>query len=94
MHPVSIIKRQRRDSPLQDSMEALNLAIPEGHVGPMALPGTGRLIYWTGRVAIGLRHQIDANYDQEVMRRQANWLDHWMDRTQPKTVKKKASALQ
>lgn len=31
--------------------------IPPGHVGPVVLPGTGRTVWWTGRVAIGLRHQ-------------------------------------
>jgi hypothetical protein len=31
--------------------------IPPGHVGPVVLPGSGRLIWWTGRVAIGLRHE-------------------------------------
>jgi hypothetical protein len=31
--------------------------IPPGHVGPVVLPGSGRTIWWTGRVAIGLRHQ-------------------------------------
>ena len=31
--------------------------IPPGHVGPVMLPGTGRMVWWTGRVAIGLRHQ-------------------------------------
>jgi hypothetical protein len=33
------------------------VAIPPGHVGPFVIPGTGRLVWWTGRVAIGLRHQ-------------------------------------
>ena len=33
------------------------VTIPPGHVGPVVLPGTGRLVWWTGRVAIGLRHQ-------------------------------------
>jgi len=33
------------------------VAIPPGHIGPVVLPGTGRLVYWTGRVAIGLRHE-------------------------------------
>lgn len=33
------------------------LRIPRGHVGPVALPGSGRLVWWTGRVAIGLRHE-------------------------------------
>jgi hypothetical protein len=31
--------------------------IPPGHIGPVVLPGTGRTVWWTGRVAIGLRHQ-------------------------------------
>jgi hypothetical protein len=41
------------------------LSIPPGHVGPMVLPGTGRPIYWTGRIAIGLRHERPA-HTQEV----------------------------
>jgi hypothetical protein len=27
------------------------------HVGEFVIPGTGRRVWWTGRVAIGLRHQ-------------------------------------
>jgi hypothetical protein len=42
---------------------ALPLAIPPGHVGPVALPGTGRMVWWTGRVAIGLRHQPAPRFD-------------------------------
>jgi hypothetical protein len=30
--------------------------VPAGYSGPVMLPGTGRVVYWTGRVAIGLRH--------------------------------------
>jgi hypothetical protein len=37
--------------------------LPAGYLGPVVLPGSGRLIYWTGRVAIGLRHQAPLNYD-------------------------------
>ena len=33
------------------------LRIPRGHIGPVALLGSGRLVWWTGRVAIGLRHE-------------------------------------
>ncbi len=33
------------------------LDIPDGHVGPVRLSGTGRTVWWTGRVAIGLRYQ-------------------------------------
>ena len=35
----------------------LPVNIPSGHIGPVELPGTGRMVWWTGRVAIGLRHQ-------------------------------------
>jgi len=37
--------------------------IPAGHVGPVVLPGSGRMIWWTGRVAIGLRHESAHDYD-------------------------------
>jgi len=33
------------------------IELPKGYVGPAWLPGTGRMIWWTGRVAIGLRHE-------------------------------------
>jgi hypothetical protein len=36
--------------------------IPPGHVGPVVLPGSGRMVWWTGRVAIGLRHQPTRNF--------------------------------
>ena len=47
------------DGPLQIRMAeaAPPVHIPAGHVGPVQLPGTGRMVWWTGRVAIGLRHQ-------------------------------------
>ena len=31
--------------------------VPAGHRGPVYLVGSGRLVFWTGRVAIGLRHE-------------------------------------
>jgi len=30
--------------------------VPQDYVGPVALPGTGRMVFWTGRIAIGLRY--------------------------------------
>ena len=30
--------------------------VPRGYIGPVALPGTGRMVFWTGRIAIGLRY--------------------------------------
>ena len=35
----------------------LGIEIPKGHVGPVLLSGTGRSVWWTGRVAIGLRYE-------------------------------------
>jgi hypothetical protein len=37
--------------------EAPPVPVPPGHRGPVMLPGTGRMVWWTGRVAIGLRHE-------------------------------------
>lgn len=50
--------------------------IPAGHVGPVFLPGSGRLVWWTGRVAIGLRHE-SASRRVEVSR-SALWLQDLM----------------
>jgi hypothetical protein len=50
-------------APIQHAAHASSLDIPRGHVGPYWLPGTGRLIWWTGRVAIGLRHEGPARTD-------------------------------
>ena len=33
--------------------------VPKGYVGPVALPGSGRIVFWTGRIAIGLRYAPD-----------------------------------
>ena len=41
--------------PLLDADYAL--VPPSATPGWVSLPGSGRQIYWTGRVAIGLRHQ-------------------------------------
>jgi len=59
---------------------ALSLAtppvpLPAGHVGPVMLPGTGRMVYWTGRVAIGLRHEAPHH---EELSRSALWLQDLM----------------
>jgi len=34
--------------------------LPAGHRGPFVLAASGRPIWWTGRVAIGIRHRVDA----------------------------------
>jgi hypothetical protein len=55
---------------------AAPLAFPPEQVGPVALPGTGRMVWWTGRVAIGLRHQPDRSF--EPVSRSALWLQELM----------------
>jgi hypothetical protein len=37
--------------------EAICIDVPEGHIGPVLLSETGRTVWWTGRVAIGLRYE-------------------------------------
>ena len=37
--------------------EALPIEVPVGYTGPLTFPGNGKTVYWTGRVAIGLRHE-------------------------------------
>ncbi len=44
-------------TPVSPYATTLSVPIPAGHVGPVTLPGTGRTVWWTGRVAIGLRHE-------------------------------------
>ena len=50
--------------------------VPPGHVGPVKLPGTGRVEYWTGRVAIGLRHEPPRR--SEMLSQSALWLQDLM----------------
>ena len=47
--------------------------VPVGHTGPVALPGTGRQVWWTGKVAIGLRHEPARHTDIGT---QAEWLQN------------------
>ncbi len=54
--PISTLTARQPRIPSADACPA-GLTVPPGHVGPLALPGTGRTVWWTGRVAIGLRHE-------------------------------------
>jgi hypothetical protein len=58
------------------SDEGPPVPVPAGHVGPVALPGTGRMVWWTGRVAIGLRHEPRRQYD--MLSSSAIWLQDLM----------------
>lgn len=39
------------------------VAVPPGYRGRFVIPDTGRLVWWTGRVAIGLRYEPAANVE-------------------------------
>lgn len=45
------------------SPSAAPVEIPPGHVGEFVIPGSGRTVWWTGRVAIGLRHEREQRFD-------------------------------
>lgn len=76
-------EQQQRERPASSSRNsirpsawALPVEIPPGHVGPVVLPGSGRMVYWTGRVAIGLRHQPDPRC--ELVSQSALWVQDLM----------------
>lgn len=56
--------------------------LPE-HRGPVTLPGTGRMVFWTGRVVIGIRYQPAPDYEQPVPSSQLWVQDVMLARTQP-----------
>jgi hypothetical protein len=57
-HAQSTFQPRAPNSPeIQNQDSAPPVHVPPGHIGPLALPGSGRMVWWTGRVAIGLRHQ-------------------------------------
>lgn len=52
------------------------IPVPPQYVGPVMLPGTGRMVYWTGRVAIGLRHVAPRRHD--LLSQSSLWLQDLM----------------
>ncbi|MEO7007697.1 MAG: hypothetical protein ABI156_00990 [Caldimonas sp.] len=52
------------------------VTIPPGHVGEFVIPGTGRRVWWTGRVAIGLLHQPQRYF--EPVAQSSLWIQRLM----------------
>ena len=50
--------------------------IPAGYIGEVVLPGTGRVVWWTGRVSIGLRYQPRQHF--EPVAHSAHWIQELM----------------
>lgn len=48
------------------------IEVPKGDIGPLRLSDTGRSIWWTGRVAIGLRYEARPRGD--ATSRSALWI--------------------
>jgi hypothetical protein len=48
--------------------------VPSGFIGAMMLPGSNRKIWWTGRVAIGLRYE--RQQDAGSLTQSAAWIQH------------------
>lgn len=46
--------------------------IPRDHVGEFVIPGSGRRIWWTGRVAVGLHYQREPVTKEQA--RSARWV--------------------
>ncbi|BAL95805.1 hypothetical protein [Rubrivivax gelatinosus] len=61
-----------RSNPIRHHASAPPIFLPAGHVGPVLLPGTNREVWWTGRVAIGLRYERPPR--AEPMGRSALWV--------------------
>ncbi|MEQ1682216.1 MAG: hypothetical protein ABL916_01105 [Burkholderiaceae bacterium] len=61
---------------IDHSASAPPVAIPPGHVGEFVIPGTGRTVWWTGRVAIGLLHKPERYF--EAMSESSLWLQSLM----------------
>lgn len=55
--------------------EALPIEVPAGYIGPITFPGNGKKVWWTGRVAIGLRHEQPRH---DLMTQSAIWVQNLM----------------
>ncbi|MBV8036863.1 hypothetical protein [Roseateles sp.] len=60
---------------IQLNEDALPVAVPRGYVGPVYL-SNGRQVWWTGRVAIGLRHYAPRH--TEEVSQATEWLQRLM----------------
>lgn len=69
---AALLPHRAPASPIEPAAVRPPVEIPVGHVGMVVVPGTGRQFWWTGRVAIGLRHQARAF--QEPATQSANWI--------------------
>ena len=75
-HPVTSSLPSAAEAAIHLNSASPPVQVPAGHIGPVVLPGSGRLIWWTGRVAIGLRHESKPH--AEMPSRSALWVQELM----------------
>jgi len=61
---------------IDHSSSAPPVTMPPGHVGEFVIPGTGRRVWWTGRVAIGLLHRPERYF--EPVAQSSLWIQELM----------------
>jgi hypothetical protein len=66
---------------IEHSLDLPPVPIPRGHVGEFVIPGTGKRVWWTGRVAIGLRYQPQRCL--EPMAQSSLWIQQLMTARRP-----------
>jgi hypothetical protein len=76
---MSLVLAEASSAPARHILEnsvAAPVSIPPGHVGEFVIPGTGRRVWWTGRVAIGLMYRPERY--REPVARSALWVQELM----------------
>jgi hypothetical protein len=73
---MSVLQSNGCRESIQNHASAPPVNVAPGIVGLISLPGTGKLVWWTGRVAIGLRHEPERH--TQTMSQSAQWLQNLM----------------
>lgn len=73
---MSVLQSNGHRDSIHHHESAPPVHIAPGIVGLVMLPGSGRLVWWTGRVAIGLRHEPERQ--SQVASQSALWLQNLM----------------
>lgn len=73
---MSVLQSNGHRESIQNHTSAPPVNVAPGIVGMVMLPGTGKLVWWTGRVAIGLRHEPEGH--SQGMSQSALWLQNLM----------------
>lgn len=73
---MSVLQSNGHRDSIHRHESAPPMDIAPGIVGLVMLPGSGKLVWWTGRVAIGLRHEPERR--SQGVSQSALWLQKLM----------------